>query len=99
MNYEKMKLADLKILADLHEIPTNLTKDQLIKNLKLADEEKYIKPTTCEKFGKDEYLVGVDIKNHQKLISCGRFIENKEMKKSMMYSSDRIYFISTFRMM
>ena len=99
MNYEKMKLADLKILADLHEIPTNLKKDQLIKNLKLVEQEKYIKSTTCEKFGKDEYLIGVDIKNQQKLIACGKFVENKEMKKSTMYSSDRVYFISTFKIM
>ena len=99
MNYEKMKLSELKVLADLHEIPTNLTKDQIVKNLKLVDQDKYIKPTTCEKYDKDLYLVGVDLKNQQKLVSCGKFIENGEMKKSMMYSSDRVYFISSFRMM
>lgn len=99
MNYEKMKLSELRLLADEHEIPTNLTKEQIIKNLKLVDQGKYIKPTTCEKFGKDSYLVGVDIKNQQKLIACGKFVENKEMEKSKMYSSDRIYYISSFRMM
>lgn len=98
MNYEKMKLSELKLLADCLDIPTNTPKEILIKNLKLSDQEKYIKPTTCERYDKDYYLIGVDIKNQEKLISCGKFIENGEMKKSMLYSSDRVYFFSTFKM-
>lgn len=92
-----MKISDLKKLAEEYEIPTNTTKDVLLKNLKLYDQEKYILPTTCEKYGKDEYLIGVDIKNHIKLVACGKFIDNGEMKKSHMYSSGRIYFISSFK--
>lgn len=97
MNYDKMKLADLKKLAEEFDIPTNTPKDSIIKNLKLVEQGKYIQPTTCERYGKDEYLIGVDIKNQVKLIACGKFVENGEMKKSRMYSSDRIYFISSFK--
>lgn len=97
MNHEKMKLSELKSLAEHHDIPTNTSKDILIKNIKLAEQEKYIKPTTCEKFNNSEYLIGVDIKNQQKLVACGRFVENKEMKSAKMYSSDRVYYISSFK--
>ncbi len=97
MDYSKMKLSELKLLADLNEIPTNLTKDDIIKNLKLVDNEKYLKPTTCDKFDKNTYLIGVDIKNQQKLVSCGKFVENGEMKRANMYSSDRIYFFASFK--
>lgn len=92
-----MKLSDLKKLAEEYEIPTNASKDLIIKNLKLVEQDKYILSTTCEKYGKDEYLIGIDIKNHMKLIACGKFIENGEMKKSHMYSSGRIYFVSSFK--
>lgn len=97
MNYEKMKLSELKSLAEHHDIPSNTSKDILIKNLKLVEQDKYIKPTTCEKLNNNEYLIGVDIKNQAKLVACGRFVENKEMKSAKMYSSDRIYYISTFK--
>jgi hypothetical protein len=97
MNYEKMKLADLKSMAEEFEIPTNTTKELIIKNLKLVEQDKYILPTTCEKYGKDEYLIGVDIKNQMKLNACGKFVDNGEMKKSHMYGSGRIYFISYFK--
>jgi len=97
MNYDKMKIADLKKLAEEFEIPTNTEKDILIKNLKLVEQDKYILPTTCEKYGKDEYLIGVDIKNQPKLIACGKIGENNETKKSNMYSSDRRYIISSFK--
>lgn len=97
MNYLKMKLADLKKLADEHEIPTNQSKDNLIKDLELVEKDKYLKSTTCEKYGNSEYLIGVDIKNHIKLVACGKFVENGEMKRANMYSSDRVYFISTFK--
>jgi phosphoribosylformimino-5-aminoimidazole carboxamide ribonucleotide (ProFAR) isomerase len=96
MNYEKMKLSELRNLAEEHEIPTNSTKDEIIKQLKLVEQEKFIKQTTCEKFGK-EYLVGVDIKDQRKLVTIGRYVENKEMKRANMFSSDRVYFLSTFK--
>lgn len=97
MNYEKTKISELKLLAEHYEIPTNTSKDVLIKNLKLAEQDKFIKPTTCEKLNSSEYLIGVDIKNQPKLIACGKFVENKEMKSAKMYSSDRVYYISTFK--
>lgn len=97
MNYEKLKLSELRLLADEHEIPTTLTKEQIIQNLKLVEQEKYIKPTTCERYDNKSYLVGVDIKNHNQLVSFGRFVENGEMKTPKMYSSDRVYFISNFK--
>ena len=97
MSYIKMKLNDLKKLAEEFEIPINQTKENLIKDLELVDKDKYLKPTTCEKYNNSEYLIGVDIKNQQKLIACGKFVENKEMRRANMYSSDRIYFISTFK--
>ena len=92
-----MKVSEIKMLAESREIPTNTTKEIIIKNLKLSDQDKYILPTTCEKFGKESYIIGVDIKNQQKLVSCGKFVENKEMEKSNIYSSDRVYFISKFK--
>jgi hypothetical protein len=96
MNLEKVKLSELKLMAEEHEIPTNLNKEEIIKNLRLVEQGKYIKNTICEKFGKD-YLVGVDIKDHQKLITLSKYVENKEMKRANMYSSDRVYFISPFK--
>ncbi len=97
MNYDKLKIQDLKRLAEEYDIPSNTTKDVIIKNLKLIDSGKYVYETTCEKYGKDKYLVGVDIKNQEKLVACGKFIETKQMSKSRLYSTDRIYFESNFK--
>ena len=97
MNYEKMKLIDIKKIAEDYDLPTNTTKEIMIKNIRLVEQDKFIYETTCEKFGKDEYLVGVDIKNQQKLIACGKYVDGGEMKKSHLYSSGRIYFVSSFK--
>lgn len=97
MNYTKMKLSELKKFADEHEIPLNQSKENLIKDLELVEKGKYIKSTTCEKYNNTEYLIGVDIKNQLKLVACGKYVENGEMRTARMYSSDRVYFISSFK--
>jgi hypothetical protein len=97
MNYEKLKITELKKLAEEYDIPTNTTKDIIIKNLKLVDSGKYIYETTCEKYNKDTYLIGVDIKNQEKLMACGKFVDNGQISKSRLYSTDRIYFESSFK--
>ena len=68
MNYEKLKITEIKKIAEEYDLPTNTTKEIMIKNIKLAEQDKFMYDTTCERFGKDEYLVGIDIKNQQKFI-------------------------------
>ena len=62
MEYENLRLDVLQKLIDERNISCKNKKDEMIKYLKMDDEDKYIRETTYEKYG-SQFLVGIDIKN------------------------------------
>ena len=94
IDYEKLRLDVLLKIMDERNITCKPTKIDIIKHLKIDDDGKYIRETTYEKYGKENFLVGIDIKNQKQFIEVGKLIEKKEASRYDMYSCDRIYFIT-----
>ena len=91
IDYEKLRLDVLKNLADDRDITCKQTKEEIIKFLKLDDEDKYIRETTYVKDG-DGYIIGIDIKNQKQLIEMGKLVEKREAKNLNRYASNRVHF-------
>jgi hypothetical protein len=93
MEYENLRLDVLIKLIDERGISCKSKKDEIIKYLKLDDEEKYIRETTYIKDGSG-FAVGIDIKNRDHLLQMSKLIEKKEGKHLNRYEDNRIMFWS-----
>ena len=93
MEYENLRLDVLQKLIDERNISCKNKKEEMIKYLKMDDEDKYIRETTYEKYG-SQFLVGIDIKNKPHLSQMNKLVEKKQAFYKGLYASDRIYFIS-----
>jgi hypothetical protein len=93
MEYENLILDVLIKLIDERGISCKSKKDEIIKYLKLDDEDKYIRETTYMKDG-NGYAVGIDIKNRDHLLQMSKLIEKKEGKHLNRYEDNRIMFWS-----
>jgi hypothetical protein len=93
MEYENLRLDVLIKLIDERGISCKSKKDEIIKYLKLDDEDKYIRETTYMKDG-NGYAVGIDIKNRDHLLQMSKLIEKKEGKHLNRYEDNRIMFWS-----
>ena len=91
MEYENLRLDVLIKLIDERGISCKSKKDEIIKYLKLDDEEKYIRETTYIKDGSG-FAVGIDIKNRDHLLQMSKLIEKKEGKHLNRYEDNRIMF-------
>jgi hypothetical protein len=93
MEYENLRLDVLIKLIDERGISCKSKKDEIIKYLKLDDEDKYIRETTYMKDG-NGFAVGIDIKNRDHLLQMSKLIEKKEGKHLNRYEDNRIMFWS-----
>jgi hypothetical protein len=93
MEYENLRLDVLIKLIDERGISCKNKKDEIIKYLKLDDEDKYIRETTYMKDG-NGFVVGIDIKNRDHLLQMSKLIEKKEGKHLNRYEDNRIMFWS-----
>lgn len=98
IDYSKLRLDVLQALVTHREIECKDSKNEMIKYLLLDDEGKYIRETTIEKYDKDKFLYGIDIKNHKQLIEMGKLIQEGEAKSTNMYYTCRLYFISNLKL-
>jgi len=94
MEYENLRLDVLTKLIDERGITCKNKKEIIIEHLKMDDEGKYVRETTYEKY-EGRLLVGTDLKNGPHLIQMGKLVEKKEASSKGLYASDRIYFISS----
>lgn len=93
MEYENLRLDVLTKLIDERGISCKNKKDEIIKYLKLDDEDKYIRETTYMKDG-NGFVVGIDIKNRDHLLQMSKLIEKKEGKNLNRYEDNRIMYWS-----
>jgi len=98
MEYENLRLDVLTKLIDERGITCKNKKEIIIEHLKMDDEGKYVRETTYEKY-EGRLLVGIDLKNGPHLIQMGKLVEKKEASSKGLYASDRIYFISSQKLM
>ena len=94
MDYNNLRLDVLTKLIDERGITCKNKKEVMIEHLKMDDEGKYIRETTYEKW-EGRYLVGIDLKNTSHLLQMGKLVEKKEASPKGLYASDRIYFVSS----
>jgi hypothetical protein len=98
MEYENLRLDVLTKLIDERGITCKNKKEIIIEHLKMDDEGKYVRETTYEKY-EGRLLVGIDLKNGPHLIQMGKLVEKKEASSKGLYASDRIYFVSSQKLM
>ena len=98
MDYNNLRLDVLTKLIDERGITCKNKKEVMIEHLKMDDEGKYIRETTYEKW-EGRYLVGIDLKNQSHLIQMGKLVEKKEASPKGLYASDRVYFITSQKLM
>ena len=99
IEYEKLRLDVLQKLIEERGIECKSNKTEIIKHLIMDDEGKYIRETTYEKYGKDMFLCGIDIKNQKHIMDMSKLIEKKEAKRFDMYSNNRIHFLTKQKLM
>ena len=98
MEYENLRLDVLTKLIDERGITCKNKKEVMIEYLKMDDEGKYLRETTYEKY-EGRLLVGIDLKNGPHLIQMGKLVEKKEAFPKGLYASDRVYYITSQKLM
>lgn len=100
VDYNKLRQDVLEKLVYSRGIECKMTKKDMINNLKLFDEGKYVEPTYTTLYEKSNggFNVGVDIKNQSELIQLGKLVEKKEAKCLNRYSDNRIWYWSKIKL-
>jgi len=98
IEYSKLRLDVLQKLITYREIECKETKNEMIKYLQLYDEGKYIRETTCEKYEKDKFLIGIDTGNQKQLVEIGKLVQSGNAKDTNTYYNCRKYYISNVKL-
>jgi hypothetical protein len=94
VNYDILRLDVLIKLIDERGISCKNKKDEIIKYLKMDDEDKYIRETTYER-ATGGFIVGIDIKNKNHMTQMGNLILKKEARNLGRYCDNRIQYWSS----
>lgn len=87
-----MKTPDLKKEIDNRDIKCKMVREDMINQLTLQDNEKYIYETLIEKNKSGSSNVGIDIHNTAELIEMGRLVEKGLAKRLGVYSAKRVWY-------
>jgi hypothetical protein len=93
INYNKLRLDILEDLICQRMIDCHNNRTDMIRQLKLDDEGKYVRKTTVEKHSDDTYMIGIDPASHEDLVKIGKLVEKHEAARSH-YAWGRLYYIS-----
>jgi hypothetical protein len=91
-DYQKMKTPDLKKEIDHRDIKCKMVREDMIKQLTLHDNEKYIYETVVEKNKSGSSNVGIDIHNTNELIEMGRLVEKGLAKRLGIFMAKRVWY-------
>jgi hypothetical protein len=94
IDYNKLRLDILKDLIDGRGIECKQTKEEMIKYIRMDDEDKYIRPITYEKQPENKFMVGIDIRDQIHLIEMGKLVEKGHSQRMKLYCNNRVYYIS-----
>jgi hypothetical protein len=94
IDYDKLRLDVLTKLIDERGISCKNKKDEMVKYLKMDDEDKYIRETTYER-ANGGFIVGIDIKNKNHMIQIGNLILKKEARNIGRYCDNRVQYWCT----
>ena len=93
MKFRKLRLDIIEKFINQRGIECGITRTDMIRQLKLDDEGKYLVETTYEKYGKNQYLVGIDINHPTLILEVSRLIQKGEAIRMNYSANNRLYFI------
>ena len=92
VDYKKLRMDVLMSLVCARQIECKDNRTDMIRQLKLDDEGKYVRKPIVEKDG-ENYLIGIDSALHDLMIKMGKLIESGDATRSH-YAYGRHYYIS-----
>lgn len=96
--YEKLRPDVLDSLVAERSLECKNNKSDIIKTLKLDDQGLYIRDTTYEKIP-NGFIVGIDVRNKNKLTEIGYLILKKDAENLLQYSCGRLYYFTKQKLM
>jgi len=97
-DYHKLRLDVLEKLITHREIECKDNRTDMIRQLLLYDEGKYVRETIVEKYDKDKFLIGIDSARQELMVQMGKLIERGEAKK-VHYANCRHYYLSNINIL
>jgi hypothetical protein len=97
-DYHKLRLDVIESLINHREIECKNNRTDMIRQLLLYDEGKYVRETTVEKQDNDTFLIGIDSANQDLMVKMGNLIQKGDAKK-IHYTNCRHYFISNINIL
>ena len=92
VEYNKMKVQDLKKLCEQRDIQCKLVVKEMVEALKLEEEGKWIFHTEQEKLKKGGYVIKIDYRNKEQLVKMGLLVEKGISRRMEVYSMYRLWF-------
>lgn len=97
-DYHKLRLDVIEKLITHREIECKDNRTDMIRQLLLYDEGKYIRETIVEKYDKDKFLIGIDSSRQDLMVQMGKLVEKGEAKRAH-YANSRHYYISNINIL
>jgi hypothetical protein len=97
-DYHKLRLDVIEKLINHREIECKDNRTDMIRQLMLYDEGKYVRETTIEKYDKEKFLIGIDSINQDLMVKMGKLVEKGEAKRAH-YANCRHYYISNINIL
>ena len=97
-DYNKLRLDVIEKLITHREIECKNTRTDMIRQLLLYDEGKYIRETTVEKQDGGKFLIGIDASRQDLMTQMGKLIEKGEAKK-VHYANCRHHYLSNINIL
>lgn len=97
-DYSKLRLDVIERLINHREIECKNNRTDMIRQLLLYDEGKYVRETTVEKQDGDKFLIGIDAARQDLMVQMGKLVERGEAKR-VHYANCRHYYISNINIL
>jgi hypothetical protein len=97
-DYTKLRLDVIEKLINHREIECKNNRTDMIRQLLLYDEGKYVRETTVEKQDGDKFLIGIDATRQDLMVQMGKLVERGEAKRTH-YANCRHYYISNINIL
>lgn len=91
MDYNKLKVDQLKKECDNGILCVKPTREEMIKALKLHDSNDWVS-THYKKLKHGGYQVQIDFRNTKELIDMGKLVEKKLATSMKVFATGRLYF-------
>ena len=92
LEYNKMKAAELKKLCEQRDIQCKPLVKEMIEDLKLEEQGKWVFHIEQEKLKRGGYIIKIDYRSREHLIRMGQLVDKKIARKMDVYSMYRLWY-------